>query len=83
VIYTCWSTARISPSLPRSGGEGRGEEVLSNRHKKPLSPALSPLRRAREKIPNLAVGWLNSMAVLFGSLPARPSQGKREFDFSG
>jgi len=43
--------------------KGRGEEGLSNRHKKPLSPALSPLRREREKIPNLAVGWLNSMAV--------------------
>jgi len=57
------SPREMPPSLPRSGGEGRGEEGLSNRHKKPLSPALSPLRKEREKIPNLVVGWLNSMAV--------------------
>src|SRR5688572_21401074 len=48
----------ISPSLPRSGGEGRGEEDL-----KSLEKPLSPLRREREKIPNRPVDRLNSTAV--------------------
>jgi hypothetical protein len=31
--------------------------------KTPSPPALSPLRKEREKIPHLPVTWLNSMAV--------------------
>jgi len=47
-----------SLSSTKSGGEGQGRGGLSNRHKKPLSPALSPLRREREKIPQ----WCRGLA---------------------
>ena len=64
--------AAASPSPPAKGGEGRGEEGRANTNETPL-PSPLPVRRGEGEGTVLCLSFLNSMAVLPGSLPTPSS----------